>query len=223
MPAMYTYAGDDNIPQGCTGYVIYDADGDTSLDLYVTTNGSPSGTYVKPWTIGHVNVDGLYYIGIGVSSPGVYTYGATLGFGGSSVGSIAVTWVSSGSPCANYLAAPAPVLTASAVYNPTVGLNDIQLDWSASVSADSHFWSITYDIEKKVDSGAFTGLSFLHDTLTYLDVGVPIGHTYVYRVTGREPVIGQGSLSNNATPDMTTDVGPPGPTVTQQAWGVLAR
>lgn len=220
---MYTYAGDDNIPTPCTGYVIYDADGDTGLDLYVTTNGSPSGIFNKPWTIGHLNVDGLYYIPIEVpfSSPGVYTYGATLGFGGPTVDSIAVTWVSPGPPCVSYLAAPAPVLTATAAYNPTVALNNVQLDWTASVSADSRFWSIEYDVEKKVDSGAFTAVAYLHDTLAYLDVGVPIGHTYVYRVTGREPVIGQGSLSNDATPDMTVDIGPPAPA--RQAWGVLAR
>lgn len=220
---MFIYAAASPIvPLGCTAYVCVDADGVTGLDLRVTTNGAPSGSYNDPQSFGHVNVDGLYYVGPLSATLGDLTYGATLGLGGPEVGSLTLTWVPSiaPSPCLTWPAAPAPVLTATPLYNPTPGLNNVQLDWTASVSADSRFWSIEYDIYKDIDLAGLAFLGFVRNTLTYTDVGVPVGHTIRYRVRGFEPVIGGGDYSNTVALIMGEEV----PVTTSRgSWGVLAR
>lgn len=205
----FIYAGAVDPHMSCTEYVCVSAvDGSTGvpgLDLYVTTNGAPSGNFNDPTTVGHINVDGLYYVNVAnLSTAGAFTYAATLGFGGPEVASIVVTWLADAiDPCPNWEATPAPVLTAAYT---TLAFTDVQLDWTASVSQDSHFWSIEYDVYRSTDAATYSFVGFTRDTLSYVDSGVSPGSTYWYYVQGREPVIGGGYNSNAASPPHT---GPP--------------
>lgn len=229
MATAFFYAGADTasvFPTNCTVYMCLDfspSAGPGGSNLHLKQGGTdlPGQPWNDPAAGGYVNVNGLYYLGAQNSgASGDITYEAHLA-DHTVVGTFVIHWLPAGTPCPDFRAAPAPVLTATPVYNPTPGLNDVRLDWTQTFSKDSHFWSIEYDIDKKTDAGSFGFLNFVHDTLTYLDTNVPVGHTYSYRVRGQEPVIGHNGYSNIVSLAGMVEV--PAPIATTRAsWGVLA-
>lgn len=203
----------------CGAYICVDMDDTAGLSMFVEhPPGTVAGSLGEPRTFGFPNVDGLYYARVeNHVAPGDFVYRVTQGFHGTTVGEVTVTWTDdTGSLCPLWPATPPPVLTA------TPGIGQVTLNWTSSFSADSHFWSIEYEIRRQVDGGA-TEFSYQHDIISYVDSDVADGHTYTYQVRGQEPVIGGGGFSNPVTVTWPPDTGPPDTTGVVKSWGMIAK
>lgn len=231
MPGLFAYGGFDTLTTGCPCWIVYDAGGVTGGLYYLAPTGFTSGTAMGEFVQDPADPSfvpdtaGLYASSasaLGATRDITYDVNAGTPTGGV-VASITIHWIATGDPgsgpCPLIEAVPAPVLTATPVYNPTPGLNDVRLDWTESFSVDPHFIHSQYPVNRKPVGGSYGTLAVLFDTGTYLDVGVPVGGSYTWQVYGTEPCIGGGYPSNEVTLTSITEV--PAPSA-RGAWGVLA-
>lgn len=225
---LFSYGGWNNIDLGYVANISAASDDPTGV-YYLQVDGVSTGSPMPGWTQNPSDpaylpwTAGLFTAGNATSfSDGSHVYelrqGSTTGplVGGS----LTLTWVTGGAHPL-FQAVPAPALTATAVYNPLAGYNDIRLDWTASVSIEPYFPHICYTVERDIGqiSSGYYGGPF--DTLTFTDPNVPVGESRTYRVRGSEPLIGGGYWSDWVT--ILNSVEIPGVAVTHAAWGVLAK